>query len=98
MTVLNPLVIPVFDPSSCISTPTRPVEGIVIARPVVLDADHDQYARWFKVATTGTVSYVGWDGVTVADTGTYAAGVWHPVYTKRINTSGTSATGIMWGN
>lgn len=97
MADLIPIPIPNFDPLSAISSPSRAVEGVLIARPVVLDVFHAQYARWLKVATTGTVSYIGWDGVQVDDP-VISAGVWHPIYSIKVLNSGTSATGVMWGN
>ena len=46
------------------------------------------------VAGAVTVQYAG-GGLT--DTLTLAAGIWHPMYVTRINTSGTTATGIHAG-
>lgn len=97
MTELNNLTIPKFDPNTSILTASRPVQGIVKARAVSLDADFDEYARWLYVGVTGAISYVGWDGTTVVIP-SLSAGVFHPIYAKRINTSGTTATNIFWGN
>lgn len=94
---LVPMTIPKFDPNCAVSTPTRPVEGVVKSRPVVLDTDHDEFARFILVGVAGAVSYVGWDGITVVIPN-LAAGVYHPIYSIRINSSGTTATDMMWGN
>ena len=91
------VTIPNFDPLSSVISPSRPCQGIVKAKAVTLDADFDEYARWIYVGVTGDVSYVGWDGNTVV-LNNLAAGVFHPIYAKRINSSGTGATGLKWGN
>ena len=97
MTQLNPLIIPAFNPDTSVTTPSRPVQGIVKCRSVTQDTDFDEFARWLYVGTSGTVSYVGWDGVTVI-LPSLTAGVFHPIYAKRINSSGTTATNLFWGN
>lgn len=100
MAELNALTIPNFNPDTAILTPSRPVQGVVKARTVTASdsADLPEYCRYIKCGTTGTIAYVGWDGVTVSDPGAYVAGVWHPVYAKRILVTGTTATQLMWGN
>ncbi len=94
---LNALTIPAWNPDSAINSPGRPLEGVVKARAVVLDADYTEFARWLLTDVTGPVSYVGWDGVTVV-LPVLSAGVFHPIYSKRINSSNTTATNIIWGN
>lgn len=100
MTELNAKTVPAYDPENAILTPGRPLGAIVKARSVTPSdtADLPEYARAFKIGTTGTVAYVGWDGVTVSDPGVYVAGVWHWVCSKRILATGTTATQVMWGN
>ena len=100
MAELNALDVPRYNPDTAILTPTRPVSGILKARTVTPSdtVDLPEYARWVKCGTSGTIAFVGWDGVTVSDPGAYAAGVWHPIYAKRILATGTGATQLMWGN
>jgi hypothetical protein len=56
-----------------------------------------EFARWLYVGVTGDVSYTKWDGTNQTLTG-LAAGVWHPIFSIKINSSGTTATGIVWGS
>jgi hypothetical protein len=56
-----------------------------------------EYARWLYVGATGNVSIVCWDGSTQLLTG-IAAGIWHPIFTIMINSSGTTASGLLWGS
>lgn len=97
MTELNALIIPPYNPDTAILTQARPLEGIVKARAVTLDADHPEYARWILLDVAGPLSYVGWDGVTVV-LPILSAGVFHPIFSKRVNSSGTTATNLVWAN
>ncbi len=100
MTELNSKEILAYNPDNAILTQARPL-GVVLKARSVTPSDTDdlpEFARWFKCGTTGTIAYVGWDGVSVSDAGPYVAGVWHPVASKRILSTGTTATQIMWGN
>ena len=99
-TELNAKDIPPYNPDNTILTTARPLGVILKARAVTPSdtADLPEYARWMKCGTTGTIAFVGWDGVTVSDAGPYVSGVWHPVAVKRILATGTTATQIMWGN
>ena len=56
-----------------------------------------EFARWLYAGTSGAVSVVKWDGTTQVLAG-LAAGVWHPIYTIAVNTTGTTATGLIWGS
>ena len=55
------------------------------------------YARWLYVGVAGNVTYVKWDGTTQL-LSNMAAGVWHPVCSVQVNTTGTTATNLVWGN
>jgi hypothetical protein len=100
MATLNPISIPAFAPEGSVNSPSRPVQGIVKARTITPSdtVDLPEHCRWIKCGTTGTIAFIGWDGVTVSDPGHYTSGVWHPVYATRILATGTTATQIMWGN
>lgn len=65
-------------------------------RPVTLDTEYGQYAKWLYLGTAGDVSYVGWDGVTV-NMVALLAGALHPIFSTKINSSGTTAANILWG-
>lgn len=94
---LNPVSIPPIDPQIGVFTPTRSVQGIVKCRQSTFDVDFDEYSRWICTDTDGALSYVGWDGVTVVIP-SLISGVFHPIYAKRINSSGTDSEVVMWGN
>lgn len=95
--MLVPITVPNFDPLSCIVSPSRPTQGIVIARAATVDVQFPQFARWLLCGSPGAVSYIGWDGVTVVIPA-LASGVFHPIYAIQINSSGTTAGLFMWGN
>lgn len=100
MAELNALSVPAYNPDNTILTPARPLGAILKMRQVTPSdtADLPEFARGFKVGTTGTVAFMGWDGVIVSDPGAYVAGVFHWIACKRILSTGTTATQIMWGN
>ena len=77
--------------------PTRVMSGPVRMRNVTLDIAYGEFATWLYVGVTGNVSLVEWDGTTIVLTG-LAAGVWHPIYSLMINSSGTTATNIVWAS
>ena len=82
--------------------PTRMMAGVGRTGDVVLDTPFGatgvpEFARWLYVGVTGNVSYVKWDGTTQVLVG-LAAGVWHPIYSKMVNTTGTTATSLVWGS
>jgi hypothetical protein len=56
-----------------------------------------EYARWIYVGTTGNLSYVKWDGTTQV-LNAITAGIWHPIYSIMVNSSGTSASNLVWGS
>lgn len=93
--------IPPLDPLG-FTGPTRVMAGVARTGDVVLDTPYGatgipEYARWLYVGTTGNVSYVKWDGTSQTLTG-LAEGVWHPIYSKMINTAGTTASNLVWGS
>lgn len=74
---------------------TGPITGAVAVTP------HDAtnlaaVARALYVGASGNVSLIGADGVAVSLVG-LAAGVWHPIRVRRVNATGTTATGIVAG-
>ena len=93
--------VPPLDPNAY-TGPTRVMAGVARTGDVVLDtpfgiAGLPEFARWLYIGVTGNVTYVKWDGTTQALVG-LAAGVWHPIYATQVNTSGTSATNMVWGS
>lgn len=95
---LQTVTIPPLDPYG-FTGPTRVMSGIARTGSVTLDTPYGypEYARWLYVGTTGNVTYVKWDGTTQALVG-LAAGVWHPIYSIQINSSGTTASNLVWGS
>lgn len=82
--------------------PTRVMSGVARTGNATLDTYYGpngsvEFARWLYVGVTGAISYTKWDGTNQTLTG-LAAGVWHPIFSIRINTSGTTATSIVWGS
>ncbi len=58
-----------------------------------------EFARWIYVGTTGDLSYVKWDGTTET-LPNLAAGIWHPIFARSVNTAGTTiaANQLRWGS
>lgn len=93
--------IPPLDPNAY-TGPTRVMAGISRTGDVTLGAMYGEngsveFARWLYVGTTGDVSYTKWDGTTQTLTG-LAAGVWHPIFSIQVNSSGTTASNLVWGS
>lgn len=77
--------------------PTRTMSGVARTLDVSLDVQYGEKMRWMYVGVSGDVSYVKWDGTTQVLVG-LVGGVWHPIYSLMVNTSGTTATGIVVGS
>ncbi len=82
--------------------PTRVMAGVARTGDVILDTYYGangtvEFARWLYVGTEGDVSYVKWDGTSQTLIG-LAAGVWHPIFSIKINTAGTDAEDLVWGS
>lgn len=88
--------IPPLDPNLK-TGPSRIMSGVVRTLVPVLSTPYGEFMTWLYVGVTGNVSYTKWDGTTETLVG-LAAGVWHPIYSVMINTSGTTATSIVVGS
>lgn len=82
--------------------PTRVMSGVARTGNATPDSYYGpngsvEFARWLYIGVQGDVSYTKWDGTEQALVG-LAAGVWHPVFSIRINSAGTSATDLVWGS
>ena len=77
--------------------PTRTMSGVARTMNAVADTQYGEKMRWMYVGVSGNVSYVKWDGTTQVLVG-LAAGVFHPIYSLMINSSGTTATNIVVGS
>lgn len=93
--------VPALDPNS-FTGPTRTMAGVARCGDVVVDTYYGangsvEFARWLYVGVTGNLSYTKWDGTNQTVVG-LAAGVWHPIYSIRVNSSGTTATSMVWGS
>lgn len=96
LSIITPL-----DPNAY-TGPTRVMSGVAKTGDVILDQYYGinnsvEFARWVYVGITGNVSYVKWDGTIQTLVG-LAAGVWHPIFSIKVNSSGTTATNIAWGS
>lgn len=82
--------------------PFRLMSGPVRSGNVTLDTYYGtngqlEYSSWLWVGATGNISYVKWDGTTQV-LNAAQAGRWHNIFSIKINTSGTTATGLVWGS
>lgn len=77
--------------------PTRTMSGVARTLQPSLDVQYGEKMRWLYVGVTGNLSYVKWDGTTETLVG-LGAGVFHPIYSLQINSSGTTATSIVVGS
>lgn len=82
--------------------PWRLLSGPVRSGNVTLDTYYGtngqvEFATWIYVGVTGNISYIKWDGTTQV-LNNVSAGIWHNIYSIGINTTGTSATGLVWGS
>ena len=94
-------VIPPLDPNAY-TGPTRVMSGVARTGDVILDSYYGpngsvEFARWMYIGVQGDVSYTKWDGTEQTLVG-LAAGVWHPVFSMRVNSAGTTATDLVWGS
>lgn len=95
------VTVPALDPNAY-TGPTRVMSGVARTGDVTTDTLYGpngsvEFARWLYVGATGNVSYRKWDGTDQTLVG-LAAGVWHPIYSIRVNSSGTTATSLVWGS
>lgn len=93
---LNTVSLPPLDPY-IFTGPVRELAGVARTIDPVLDTPYGEFMRWLYVGVTGNVSYIKWDGTTQVLVG-LAAGVWHPIHSISINSSGTTATSIVVGS
>lgn len=82
--------------------PTRVMSGVARTGSVTTDVYYGsngsvEFARWLYVGVTGNVSYTKWDGTDQTLIG-LAAGVWHPIFSIRVNSAATTATSLVWGS
>lgn len=77
--------------------PNRIQSGPVRMRTVTLDTAYGEFAKWLYVGGAGNVNLTQWDGTSIT-LHNLAAGVWHWVGSIMINSSGTTATDIVWGS
>jgi len=95
------ITVPALDPNAY-TGPTRVMSGVARTGSVTLDTYYGangsvEFARWLYVGVTGNVSYTKWDGTNQTLVG-LAAGVWHPIFSIRVNTASTTATSLVWGS
>lgn len=95
------VTVPALDPNAY-TGPTRVMSGIARTGNVTLDTLYGdngsvEFARWLYIGVTGNISYTKWDGTNQTLIG-LAAGVWHPIFSIKVNTTSTTATSIVWGS
>jgi hypothetical protein len=74
--------------------PTRTTAGYAKFLSPTSDVEYGEKMRGLYVGTTGNVSIQAWDGSTITFVG-LAAGVIHPIFSIKINSSGTTASNII---
>lgn len=77
--------------------PSRIMSGPCRMAAVTPGTPYGEFATWLYVGGAGNVAITCWDGTTVTMTG-LVAGIWHPIYSTAVNTSGTTATNLLWGS
>src|SRR5258708_38701583 len=93
--------VPPLDPN-IFTGPTRNMSGVARTANVTLNTPYGpngqvEFMRWLYISSSGDVSYVKWDGTTQILVG-LAEGVFHPIYSIMVNSSGTTATNIVVGS
>ena len=93
--------VPPLDPNAY-TGPTRVMAGVARMGDVTPDEYYGpnnsvEFARWLYVGVSGNVSFTKWDGTQQTLVG-LAAGVWHPIFSIRVNAADTTATDIAWGS
>ena len=86
-----------LDPNSVLQGLSRSLAAVVRSGDVITGTPYGEYARWLYVDVSGNVNYTKWDGTT-QQLSNLASGVWHPICSIMVITSGTTATGIHWGS
>lgn len=77
--------------------PFRLHSGPTRMRSVTPGTAYGEFATYLYAGVTGDVSIVEWDGTTIIIPA-LTAGVWHRMSSVMVNTSGTTATGLIWGS
>lgn len=78
--------------------PTRTISsGVCRTLSPTLDVPYGEKMRFIYIQATANVSYVKWDGTTQV-LNNLLGGMFHQIYSLQINSSGTSATGIVVGS
>lgn len=85
--------IPALDPN-LFTGPTRATSGPARFLAPTLDVQYGELMRFIYVGTTGNVAFIAPNGNTVTLTG-LVAGVFHPIWSLQINSSGTTAANII---
>lgn len=93
---LRTVVIPPFDPY-LFTGPVRATKGVGRTGIATPGTPYGEFATKLYVGTTGNISYIKWDGTTQV-LNSIAAGVWHDILSQSVNSSGTTATDIVWGS
>lgn len=93
---MQTIFVPPLDPNAY-TGPVRVMAGVARMGTVTLGTAYGEFARWLYVGVQGDVSIVKWDGNTQLIQG-LVAGIWHPIYSLEVNTSGTTASEILWGS
>ncbi len=89
-----------YDPLNTSSGPVRALSGPINTGAVDFDVSYEGlFARWLYIGTTGNLSYVKYDGTTET-LPNILGGIWHPIHSIKINSSGTDIAEdqLRWGS
>lgn len=88
--------IPPIDPSLK-TGPSRIMSGPVRMRTAAIGTPYGEFATWLYMGAAGNVAITCWDGTIITLAG-LAAGIWHPIYSIQVNTTGTTGGNFVWGS
>lgn len=93
---LRTITVDPYDPYN-FTGPTRELAGPVRTGSITPGTPYGEFARWIYVGTTGNLSYIKWDGTTQVLIA-IQAGIWHRIHSIGVNSSGTTASNLVWGS
>lgn len=96
MSLNNIVDVPPLDPGN-MTGPTRLLGPAVDLNPVVLDTPYPNAARYLYVSVTGDVNIVKWNGESQLIEN-LLPGALHPIGSLMVNSTNTTASGILWGS
>lgn len=93
----TPIEITKYDARGALTNPQRSLGAVMQSGDITFDVDYGNgiYARWLYVGVSGNVSVKKWDGTTQVYVALPAG--FHPIASIGVNSTGTTATDLVWG-